>query len=170
MQSTLQQANRKLAIRMLVIACLMFGFGYAMVPFYGALCKAMGIDRANSDFANVNAAVIRVEFDTNVADKLPATLMALDPVMAAKPGGLIKARFRLSNLSDQPLKVRAIPSFAPARAAGLLQKLECFCFDALTLAPNEQRDVTVVLLVANELPAELGAATLSYTLHPELKS
>lgn len=170
MQTTIQQANRKLAIRMLVIACLMFGFGYAMVPFYGALCKAMGIDRANSDFADVNAAVIRVEFDTNVADQLPATLMALDPVMAAKPGGLIKARFRLSNLSNQPLKVRAIPSFAPARAAGLLQKLECFCFDALTLAPNEQRDVTVVLLVANELPAELGAATLSYTLHPELKS
>ncbi|AZN37505.1 cytochrome c oxidase assembly protein [Iodobacter ciconiae] len=170
MQSTLQQANRKLAIRMMVIACLMFGFGYAMVPFYGALCKAMGIDRANSDFANTSAAVIRVEFDTNVDTGLAASLIALDPVLAAKPGGLLKARFRLINKSDQPLKVRAIPSYAPARAAGLLQKLECFCFDGLTLAANEQRDVMVVLLVANELPEELGAATLSYTLHPELKS
>jgi cytochrome c oxidase assembly protein subunit 11 len=170
MQSAIQQANRKIAIRMMVIACMMFSFGYVMVPFYDAFCQVMGIDRANSDFANTNAAVIRVEFDTNVDDGLAATLEALDPVLAAKPGGLLKARFRLVNKSDQPLKVRAVPSYAPARSAGLLQKLECFCFDALTLAPNEQRDVTVVLLVANELPAELGAATLSYTLHPELKS
>lgn len=164
--AALHKANRKIALRLILVAGLMFGFGYVLAPLYDSICRFIGFDRANAAFAETGAAVIRVEFDTQVAEGLPATFKALDPVIAGKPGGVVKARFQLGNLSDQALKLRAIPSFAPARAAGSLQKLECFCFDALTLAAHEQREVNVVLLVANTLPVELGAATLSYTLQP----
>ncbi|AOY00801.1 cytochrome c oxidase assembly protein [Jeongeupia sp. USM3] len=164
--TTAAQGNRRIAIRLGLAAAAMFGFGYAMVPFYDTLCRALGLDRARPEFATATATALRLEFDTNVAAGLPVEIEAIDRVVAAKPGGLIKARFRISNTGDAPLTIRAIPSFAPVRAAGLLQKLECFCFDALKLAARETRDVTVVLLVAKELPDELGAATLSYTLQP----
>jgi cytochrome c oxidase assembly protein subunit 11 len=161
--NTLARRNQKLAIKLAVTALLMFGFGYALSPMYGAFCKALGIDQAQASITQSGVA-LRLEFDTNVASGVPATIQALDAVQMAKAGGVVKARFLLVNTSDQPLKLRAIPSFAPVRAAGLLQKLECFCFDELVLQANERREVTVVLLVADQLPAEMGAATLSYSL------
>jgi cytochrome c oxidase assembly protein subunit 11 len=160
---SLAQRNQKMAIKLGVIALLMFGFGYALSPLYGVFCKALGIDQAQASITQSSAA-LRLEFDTNVANGVAATIQALDTVQMAKAGGIVKARFLLVNTSDQPLKLRAIPSFAPVRAAGLLQKLECFCFDELVLKAKERREVTVVLLVADQLPAEMGAATLSYSL------
>ena len=159
----LAQRNQKIAIRLACIALLMFGFGYALSPMYGVFCKALGIDKAEASITQAGAA-LRLEFDTNVASGVPATLEAIEPVLMVKAGGIVKARFVLSNQSNQPLKLRAIPSFAPVRAAGVLQKLECFCFNELLLAAHERREVTVVLLVADQLPTEMGAATLSYSL------
>ncbi|QZA77343.1 cytochrome c oxidase assembly protein [Deefgea tanakiae] len=161
--TSLAQRNQKMAIKLAVIALLMFGFGYALSPLYVAFCKALGIDQAQASITQSSAA-LRLEFDTNVASGVAATIQALDTVQMAQAGGIVKTRFLLANTSDQPLKLRAIPSFAPVRAAGLLQKLECFCFDELVLQANERREVTVVLLVADQLPAEMGAATLSYSL------
>ncbi|QLG89267.1 cytochrome c oxidase assembly protein [Chitinibacter bivalviorum] len=163
MQLALKHKNQTLAIKLAAIALLMFGFGYALAPFYGAFCQFLGIDRAEASLTQAGAA-LRIEFDVNVPEGLPVTMQALDSVQTGKAGGVVKARFMLRNDSDQALTVRAVPSFAPVRAAGLLRKLECFCFDALTLAPKESREVTVVLLVADQLPPEMGAATLSYSL------
>ena len=157
------QLNQRLARKLALAALLMFGFGYALSPLYGVFCQALGIDSAQAAITQAGSA-LRVEFDSNVAANTPATITALDAVQTVKAGGIVKARFVLSNTSDQPLSLRAIPSFAPVRAAGLLQKLECFCFDELQLAANERRTVTVVLLVADQLPPEMGAATLSYSL------
>ncbi|GAA5785380.1 cytochrome c oxidase assembly protein [Chitiniphilus shinanonensis] len=163
---TQQRANRRLAIKLAVVAALMVGFAYGMVPFYNVFCEALGVDRARPELADTHAAAMRVEFDSNVAAGLPARLTALEPVTAGRAGGLIKAKFRLENLSDAPLGIRAVPSYAPERAGRFLQKLECFCFNALTLAPRETREVTVVLLVEADMPPELGAVTLSYMLYP----
>ncbi|SMC29174.1 cytochrome c oxidase assembly protein subunit 11 [Andreprevotia lacus DSM 23236] len=158
-------ANKRLALKLGLAAALMFGFGYAMAPMYGRFCQFLGLDRARPELADVNAAALRLEFDTNVADGLPLTVEALEPIVAARPGKLVKAKFRVTNTSDQSMVIRAVPSFAPPRSAGYLSKLECFCFNAMTMAPNEAREVTVVLAVAAKLPDELGAATLSYTFH-----
>ncbi|WP_157670468.1 cytochrome c oxidase assembly protein [Chitinibacter sp. GC72] len=161
--STVQRKNQVLAVKLGLLALLMFGFGYALSPFYAAFCQWLGIDRADASLTRPGAS-IRVEFDVNIAPGLPVVMQALDGVVTAQAGGLLKSRFVLRNDSDQALTVRAVPSFAPVRAAGLLQKLECFCFDALTLQARETREVTVVLLIAEQLPLEMGAATLSYSL------
>ncbi|WP_373973968.1 cytochrome c oxidase assembly protein [Chitinibacter sp. SCUT-21] len=160
---SMQQKNQRLALKLALAALLMFGFGYALSPFYAAFCQFLGIDRANASLTSAGAA-LRVEFDVNVAPEIPVTMQALDGVQVAHAGGQVRARFLLRNESDQTVYLRALPSFAPVRAAGLLQKLECFCFNAMSLAGNEQREVTVVLMVANQLPPEMGAATLSYSL------
>ncbi|WP_035054553.1 cytochrome c oxidase assembly protein [Andreprevotia chitinilytica] len=159
------KANRRLAIKLGLTAALMFGFGYLMSPLYDRFCNLIGLDRARPELADVNAAAVRLEFDVNVDGGVPLQVKALEPIVAARPGKLVKAKFTVENTSNAPLIVRAVPSFAPMRSASYLTKLECFCFDSLKLAANERREVTVVLAVSKELPPELGAATLSYTFH-----
>ena len=158
-------ANRRLALKLGVAATLMFSFGYGMAPLYYRFCNFVGLDHARPELSNVNAEAIRLEFDANVADGLPLTVEPLDPVVAAKPGRLVKSKFRVVNLGDQPMIIRAVPSFAPQRSASYLTKLECFCFTAMHMKPREDRVVTVVLAVSAKLPDEIGAATLSYTFH-----
>jgi cytochrome c oxidase assembly protein subunit 11 len=36
-------ANRRLMKKLLVVAAMMFGFGFALVPFYEKICEVTGI-------------------------------------------------------------------------------------------------------------------------------
>ncbi len=44
---TLKQENRRLSRRLAIVAVGMFGFAFALVPFYNQICAALG-RRANS--------------------------------------------------------------------------------------------------------------------------
>ena len=37
-------ANRRTASRLLLVTCLMFGFGYALVPLYNVFCDITGLN------------------------------------------------------------------------------------------------------------------------------
>ena len=41
---SLQRDNRALLGKLALVAALMFGFGYALVPMYKAICEALGIN------------------------------------------------------------------------------------------------------------------------------
>ena len=41
-------ANRQILLKLLIASVMMFGFGYALVPMYQALCKATGINVVTS--------------------------------------------------------------------------------------------------------------------------
>ena len=43
MNATLKQDNRKLLAKLCVFVIAMFGFGYALVPFYERICEATGL-------------------------------------------------------------------------------------------------------------------------------
>ena len=36
--------NRRMLMKLLVVVAVMFGFGYALVPMYRAICDALGIN------------------------------------------------------------------------------------------------------------------------------
>ncbi|XZG70308.1 cytochrome c oxidase assembly protein [Chitinibacteraceae bacterium HSL-7] len=165
--TTLDPARlRRSAWKLALVACAMVGVAYGMVPFYRVFCEALGVDVADARLATPGQGVMRVEFDGQVDAALPVGLSSLDRVQSARAGGLIKARFMLTNHTDQPLTLRAVASFAPERAGRYLRKVECFCFDDITLEAREAREVYVVLAVDANMPAELGAATLYYSLFP----
>lgn len=161
------EGNKKTARRLLLAVLLMLGFSFAMVPFYNVFCRVMGIqqDRTAIDESAVPTWQQQVLFDANVAPGVQAVLTPLDHSGSTHPGGLLKARFQLRNLSNAPLALRAVPSYAPVNAVRYVNKLQCFCFDAIHLAPHETRDVVVVMLLKPDLPATLGPIVLSYTLN-----
>ena len=43
-RALLQSDNRRMLGKLLVVTLLMFGFGYALVPMYRAICDALGVN------------------------------------------------------------------------------------------------------------------------------
>ena len=167
MNLALRRDNHRLMLKLGVIALAMFGFGYALVPFYEKICAVTGLrniaqaDEVTNTQVDVSRAV-RVEFDSNVG-RLPWKFRALTPILDVHPGEVRQVSFEIVNTTDRPLTGQAIPSYGPRHAAQYFRKLECFCFTQQTLAPGERRQMPVVFVVDASLPKDVATITLSYT-------
>ena len=176
LRSHLQRDNRALLRKLAVIAALMFGFGYALVPLYRSICEALGInvlslsERQNSGLTNPadgrntqidRSRTITVEFDANARgpfDFKPATRS-----LQVHPGELTTVMYEFRNTQTRRLAAQAIPSYAPKQAMAYFNKLECFCFNEYTLAPGESKQWPVVFVIDPRLPKDVTTITLSYT-------
>jgi cytochrome c oxidase assembly protein subunit 11 len=165
---TSAHANQQTLVKLLVVACAMFGFGFAMVPFYRALCDALGLNSVVKADAVVNTQVdtgrfLTIEFDANLRSNLPWTFTPVEKSVRIHPGALTQVTFEVRNRSDRPVTGQAIPSFGPQLAGRYFKKLDCFCFTQQTLAPGEARRMPVVFVVEAGLPQDVNIVTLSYT-------
>jgi cytochrome c oxidase assembly protein subunit 11 len=172
----LQRDNRALLAKLGVVAVLMFGFGYALVPLYKSICEALGInvlslserqvsgvDRA-ADGANTQidrSRTITVEFDANARG--PFDFKPARSSLQVHPGELATVMYEFRNVQDRTLAAQAIPSYAPKQATAHFNKLECFCFNEYTLAPGESRQWPVAFVIDPRLPKDVTTITLSYT-------
>jgi cytochrome c oxidase assembly protein subunit 11 len=162
-----ERSNRTLFFKLVVVVVAMFGFGYALVPFYEKICEVTGLRNIAQADEPANTQVdpsraVRIELDSNVR-KLPWTFRPLETVIAVHPGEVRQVVYEIGNPTDRPLTGQAIPSYGPQQAAQYFRKLECFCFAKQTLQPGERRQMPVVFVVDPSLPADIGTITLSYT-------
>jgi cytochrome c oxidase assembly protein subunit 11 len=163
------QANQQMLLKLLVVSVLMFGFGYAMVPFYKVLCDSLGLNRvlkadALADNSQVDTArTLTIELDANLRSNLPWTFTPVEKRLSVHPGALTQVTYEVRNRSDRPITGQAIPSFGPQLAGRYFKKLDCFCFTQQTLAPGEVRRMPVVFVIEGGLPEEVNTITLSYT-------
>ncbi len=165
---TAPQANLTMLRKLLVVAVVMFGFGYALVPFYKKICEVTGINNVLKADQVTNTQVdaarwLTVEFDTNVRDNLPWIFRPVEKSVRFHPGELMQVTFELRNDSNRAITGQAIPSYGPQLAAGYFKKLECFCFTQQTLQPGEVKRMPVVFVIERDLPQDVNTVTLSYT-------
>ena len=165
--AAIRRANRALLTKLGVIVVAMFGFGYALVPFYEKICEVTGLRDIDKADKVVNTQVdltrsVRIEFDTNLHD-MPWKFRALDAITDIHPGEVTQVMFEVVNTADHPVTGQAIPSYGPRNAAQYFRKLDCFCFARQTLAAGETRRMPVVFVIDPQLPADLSTITLSYT-------
>ncbi|GAB4464564.1 MAG: cytochrome c oxidase assembly protein [Burkholderiaceae bacterium] len=163
--------NRTLLRKLAVVAAVMFGFGWALVPLYRKICEVTGINLLTTRDAGVErrarntqvdtSRTIIVEFDANRQG--PWRFKPHVNHVAVHPGELVHVDYDLVNLEARPMAGQAIPSYAPMQSARYFQKLECFCFKQQTLAAGETRRFPVVFFVDPELPRDVTQITLSYT-------
>jgi len=162
-------ASQQTLVKLLVVTLAMFGFGYAMVPFYRTLCDALGLNSVvKADQPLVNTQVdtgrlLTIEFDANLRSNLPWTFTPVEKSVRVHPGELTQITYEVRNRSDRPVTGQAIPSFGPQLAGRYFKKLDCFCFTQQTLAPGEVRLMPVVFVVEPGLPQDVNTVTLSYT-------
>jgi cytochrome c oxidase assembly protein subunit 11 len=159
--------NRRLLAKLCAIVVAMFGFGYALVPFYDKICDVTGLRNIAQADPVRNTQIdatrdVRIEFDSNIR-KLPWQFRALTPVVDVHPGEVRQVMFEIVNATDRVMTGQAIPSYGPPNAAQYFRKLECFCFSRQTLQPGERRQMPVVFVVDAALPADVATITLSYT-------
>ena len=166
-QNELRRSNRALLVRLCVVVLGMFGFGFALVPFYDKICEVTGINRLGAADATPNTQVdatrsVRIEFDANVRN-LPWRFKPETPVISVHPGEVTQAVFEVINNETRAVTGQAIPSYGPQYAAQYFRKLDCFCFTRQTLQPGESRKMPVVFVVDPSAPRELTTISLSYT-------
>ena len=162
-------ANRETLKKLLVVAVAMFGFGFALVPFYEKICEVTGIRNVFQPDAPVpvNTQVdasreVTVEFDANL-QRLPWTFKPLEPHVSVHPGEVRQVVYEVRNTLDRPVTGQAVASFGPQNAGRYFTKIECFCFREQTLAPGEVRRMPVVFVIRPDLPEDMNTITLSYT-------
>jgi cytochrome c oxidase assembly protein subunit 11 len=162
-------ANQQTLVKLLAVAVLMFGFGYAMVPFYRAICDALGINNmVKRDQPLVNTQVdttrvVTIELDANLRSNLPWTFSPVEKSVKVHPGALTQVTYEVRNQSNRSVTGQAIPSFGPQLAGGYFKKLDCFCFTQQTLAPGEVRLMPVAFVIEPGFPQDVNTVTLSYT-------
>ncbi len=162
-------ANRLMLKKLLVVSVLMFGFGFALVPFYEKICQVTGLrdvfreEGATVQNTQVDATrTVNIEFDANT-QRLAWTFKPSQPYVAVNPGAVTQVVYEIRNTLDRPVTGQAVPSYGPANAVEYFKKLECFCFRQQTLAAGEVRRMPVVFVVDPALPKGINTITLSYT-------
>jgi cytochrome c oxidase assembly protein subunit 11 len=162
--------NRVTLRKLLVVTAMMFGFGFALVPFYEKLCEVTGINRIvkRDDHQPANTQVdtsrsVTVEFDANLRSNLPWTFKPLEGSLKVHPGEIGTVIYEVSNVAGRAVTGQAIPSYGPMLAGQFFRKIECFCFDKQELAAGETRQMPIAFVVDPSLPADVNTITLSFT-------
>jgi cytochrome c oxidase assembly protein subunit 11 len=160
--------NKKTLAKFLVVTVGMFGFGFALVPFYYKICEVTGINSGAEQSLAKNTQVdtsrlVTLEFDANTNAGLPWKFKPEFPSMKVHPGQLVQVEYEVTNTSDHPIVGQAVPSYGPARAAAFFKKIECFCFTPQTLAAGESRRMPVLFVLDPEMDKDVHTVTLSYT-------
>jgi len=167
--------KRRTLLLLVGLAIGMFGFGFALVPLYGLLCKVTGVQSVGQRTAidtGVQAAAVEVvrdrwvtvKFDTTIHPELPWTLDPMERKLRVRPGESYLVKFIAENRSGQEITGQAIPNIAPWQATGFFAKMECFCFNRQTLAGNEITEMPLRFSVSPDLPADISSLTLSYNV------
>jgi len=150
----------------------MAGMAFAAVPLYDMFCKVTGYGGTTQDAVQASNVIldrtIEVRFDSNVAPDLPLEFTPLQLTETVRLCETGIARYRVRNLSDEPVTAVASYNVAPHKVGIYFRKLECFCFQDQTIAPHEEVELPVVYYVDPELASdieteEVNSVTLSYT-------
>jgi cytochrome c oxidase assembly protein subunit 11 len=165
-----RRLNGQVLFKLVVVAVLMFGFGYALVPIYKQICELTGVNLLTPKDITVEAPVntqvdltrtITVEFDANVQG--PWRFRPTVNSLQVHPGEMATVVFEVVNKQPRTIDAQAIPSYAPQQAEQFFKKVECFCFRQQTLGPNEAKQMPVVFYIDPALPRDVKIITLSYT-------
>jgi cytochrome c oxidase assembly protein subunit 11 len=162
--------NRSTLGKLVVVAIVMFGFGYALVPVYRQVCEVLGLNMITQKDGTVErpantqvdmTRTVVVELDGNAQG--PWRFRPTERSVSVHPGELTTVVYEVVNTQPRTVAAQAIPSYAPQSATPYFKKVECFCFKQQTLGPNEARQMPVVFFVDPGLPKEVKNITLSYT-------
>jgi cytochrome c oxidase assembly protein subunit 11 len=172
---TIKRENTRMLSKLAVITVGMFGFGYALVPLYNAICEMTGInvlalgEQLTSGRKLVTPAntqvdlsrTITVEFDAN--SRGPWDFKPAQRSVQVHPGELTTVMYEFQNIQNRRMSAQAIPSYAPQQASAHFNKLECFCFNQYTLEPGEKKSWPVAFVIDPKLSKDVNTITLSYT-------
>ena len=156
--------------KLVVMAVMMFGFGYALIPVYKQICELTGVNLLTPKDVTIErptntqvdkSRTITIEFDANAQG--PWRFRPTVSSMQVHPGEMAQVVYEVVNTQSHSIDAQAIPSYAPQQASAHFKKVECFCFQQQTLKANEAKQMPVLFYIDPALPRDVKTITLSYT-------
>ena len=100
----MQPGNGKMLAKLTVATVAMFGFGFALVPFYYKICEVTGINKGAEQSLAKNTQVdtsrwVTLEFDANINEALPWRFSPEVRSIMLHPGQLVQVEYQVTNTS-----------------------------------------------------------------------
>ena len=117
--------TRRLVGRLLLVTVLMFAFGFALVPLYDVMCRALGINgkTAGSAYSGEQQVdvgrEVKVQFMTSNNIDMVWEFRSAGDQLVVHPGAVNQMVFYARNPSDKPMTAQAIRA-SPGRGRRLL--------------------------------------------------
>lgn len=165
-----QSSEKNLLSVLVLVAVLMFGFAFALVPIYNSVCKWLGINgqavqtdqQAIAKFEVDKSRQVQVEFYSDVNSNLDWEFHAKTSKIKVYPGKQMRINYVVRNRSNSESTGLAKFNIHPPEAGRYFKKTECFCFTQQTLAKHETRQMPLVFLVDPKLPKRIDNIVLTY--------
>ena len=163
--------------KLAVVAALMFGFGYALVPMYRAhlqrarhqhavarpSCRAPAPCERRPTRRSTRSRTITVEFDANARG--PWDFKPAQRSMQVHPGELATVMYEFRNVQNRTMAAQAIPSYAPQAGDGALQQARVLLLQPSTRWSRARaKQWPVVFVIDPKLPKDVTTITLSLHL------
>tara|TARA_Y100000590_G_scaffold162023_1_gene185712 strand:+ start:659 stop:1156 length:498 start_codon:yes stop_codon:yes gene_type:complete len=103
---------------------------------------------------------ISINLLTSVHPKLLWNFKAVKPKVKVKPGEVITVEYIVENFGDKETTGIATFVYFPNQLGNYISKINCFCYDAQTLQPNEKNKFTLVLLIDPEVTKDSKTKTI----------
>jgi cytochrome c oxidase assembly protein subunit 11 len=171
-RTALKRRNLRVAAISFAGVAVMIGGAFALVPYYDAFCRAIGIGGDPQIVAeNTSRAIDRpvtVRLDANTDPKLPWRFKPSQPQVTTRLGETVVVHYTATNLADHATTGTATFNVTPDKIGQYFNKIECFCFQEQTLAPGQSVEMGVTFyvdpaLAGDEHTEEVKTITLSYT-------
>ena len=175
-KSELENANSKLAKKMVWVAAGSLLFAFALVPLYDVLCSITGLNgKTNNEASTLSKAKVdtsrnvTVQFTSAVMPGLGWNFYPKQASITLHPGQIETVLFEAKNITSQVVVGQAIPSVSPGIASVYLKKVECFCFVNQSLKPGETKVMPLRFFIDPALPKDVSEMTLSYSFFEATK-
>ncbi|MCC2099202.1 MAG: cytochrome c oxidase assembly protein [Hyphomicrobiales bacterium] len=170
--SAQERSNKRLALSIFAVACLMLGMAFAAVPLYRMFCQVTGFAGtpvvAKTASATQGKRIMNVRFDANVSPELDWSFRPDVNSIDIRTGKTVTIFYKVTNNSSERQTAMATFNVSPDQAGGYFNKISCFCFTDQTLDPGQTVDMPVVFYLDPELEKDetmrnIAGVTLSYT-------
>ena len=107
-------------------------------------------NKVEKDLAKAEEPII-VNLLTSVHPSLQWKFKSLDKKVVVRPGDVVTINYIVENLTDKETTGIATFAYFPNKFGTYIRKLNCFCYDAKTLKPNQKDKYSMVLLIDPEV-------------------
>lgn len=170
-QEQVDNDNRSMTKKLVVVVIVMLAFGFAMVPLYDVFCQITGLNGKSNGLAVYEeqeadtSREITVQFITIAKTDMPWNFSPMQTEIKVNPGKEYEVFFTVKNRTGNKMIGQAIPSFSPNQTAQYFHKTECFCFNQQTLEAGESAKMPMRFFIGKDLPESYDTITLAYTMH-----
>ena len=111
---------------------------------------------------------ISINLLTSVHPNLPWEFRPAKPKINIRPGEVATIEYIVENLSKEITTGIATFAYFPSQLGNYVNKINCFCYDAQTMKPNQKNKFVLILLIDPEVTKDaktkdIKEATIQFT-------